>query len=137
MNGLLQLDDDHFHVTSAKADSAKKAGEFDRVCASSPSCDPAMVHQQTVTATKDAHLSAAETGISTVPQTPPPTSGEDLIIGAIGDQVKDAAIEAAKKKQQQDQQKELEKEKEDKKVPCLTGLGCPQPKATLKADGAP
>jgi RHS repeat-associated protein len=111
---------DHFHETHAKAEAAAAAIALDRVCPSSPTCNATVVHEQTVTAIREAGLSAAETGLSTVPQAMPPASGTELIIGGAADLVKDAAIEAAKKKLEQQEQQQQKQQSPAPPLPPAT-----------------
>jgi len=111
----------------AKADNAAAAVALDRVCSYSPTCNGKKVHEQTVSAIKEAGVSADETGISITPQTPVPTSGEDLIIDAATHAVKEAALEAEKKKiEEEKRQREEEakkKQKDQRNQRCQGGDG--------------
>lgn len=95
----------HFHELQAKADNAQAAREFEQACASSPQCDVTTVHQQTVSAMKDAGEAAAVTALTTVPIVAPPNGAEEIVQEAGAGMAKDAAAEAAKPREQQEQGK--------------------------------
>ena len=107
--------------------NAEAAQALDRVCASAPACNVQKVREQTVNALKEAGLSAAETGIAVTPQTPIPTSGEDLILDGATHAVKEAALEAEKKRiEEEKRQREEEakkKQKDQRKQRCQGGDG--------------
>jgi RHS repeat-associated protein len=96
----------HFHVLHAKAESARAAKEFEQACASSPQCDATTVHQQYLSALRDAGEEGTEAGLTTVPIVAPPNGVEEIIHEAGAGLAKDAAVEATKPKETQQQEKQ-------------------------------
>lgn len=114
----------HFYLHRVNGEAAEAAVKLERICPSSPDCNIIAVHNQAVKAINGTLLSGAEAGISTVPMTGPPTSGRDLILGAVVDEVTGAVLDREKRKIQEEQtpqekqqpkeEEETEKEKRDR-----------------------
>jgi hypothetical protein len=70
------------------------------------------VHQQTVSAVREAGQAAAETALTTVPIVAPPNGTDEIVHEAGAGMAKDAAVEATKTKEQQQQEKQRENQQQ-------------------------
>jgi RHS repeat-associated protein len=109
----VELAYNHFRELHAKSENAQEAIKFEQACASSPQCDINTVHQQTVSAVREAAEAGAETALTTVPIVAPPNGTDEIIHEAGAGVVKDAAVDATKPKEQKEQKKENQPENRD------------------------